>query len=99
MKPPVVNPLSAFFLNEAPPADASPIGREHARVMVATLKRDHVQMELVVLQGYLLAWNDKWGNPFTKEEISDLVKTEPLRKMKQERRPEPSAFAVRLLEE
>lgn len=98
-KPAKPNPLSSFFLNEAPPADASPVGREHAMVMVATLKRDHVEMELVVLQGYLLAWNEKWGNPFTKEEISALVQVAPLRKVKPPRRPGPENFAIRLLEE
>lgn len=99
MKKAIVNPLSHFFLNEAPPANGTDVGREHARVMVAMLKRDHVEMDLVVLHGYLIAWNEKWGSPFSKEEISALVQTEPFRKVKPARRPGPDKFAIRLLEE
>lgn len=93
MKKAVKNPLSDFFLNEAPPASATPVGRQHAEVMVATLKRDHVDMTLIVLQGYLLAWNEKWGSPFTKEEIGALVQVTPLRKQKAPQRPGPEHFA------
>lgn len=99
MKPKSKSPLSDFFLNDAPPADGSAVGREHAMIMVATLKRDHVEMELQVLHGYLIAWNERWGSPFTKQELSDLVQVKPLMKTKPTLRPDPENFAIRLLEE
>lgn len=94
-----VNPISNFFLNEVAAASGTEMGRKYARTMVATLKRDHTSMDLTQLLGYLVAWNDRGGSPFTLQELHDLAKVEPFQKPKPKKRPGPEAFSTRLLED
>lgn len=73
-----VDPLSNFFLFEAPPADGSTIGRYFAERMVRVLKSTCVSArDPFVLRGYLKAWNERGGSPFNSDELEALSKLEP----------------------
>ena len=94
------DPISDFFLNEMSAADGSALGREYAAKAISTLKRDNKNLDAGNLQRYLIAWNERGGSPFTRDEMIALSRIAPAaRAPKSAPKPEPEAFAVRLLEE
>ena len=94
------DPISDFFLNEMASADGSKLGREYATKAIATLKRDNKNLDAGNLQRYLVAWNERGGSPFTREEMIALSRIAPAAPTPRPApKPGPDAFAVRLLEE
>lgn len=93
-----VDPVSDFFLNKIPLPDASPVGREYAVAVVQEFKASFSGWDTGLVP-YLLAWNQRGGNPFTREEIAILAETPKLAKPKRRPKPEPSCFAVGLFGE
>ena len=94
------DPISNFFLNEMSAADGSRIGREYAAKAISTLKRDNKNLEPSNLWRYLKAWNERGGSPFSAGEVTALSRIAPAApEPKAAPKPEPEAFAVRLLEE
>jgi len=63
--------ISSWFLNNAPPADNSDIGRELAKAMVRQLRKDFHGTPNMVLIGYLNGWNNRSCSP---HEYSFLVR-------------------------
>lgn len=101
-KPTMSDPLHRFFLQEASLADASPTGRMYAIRIVGMAKRDFPANIEILLPGFLYAWNERSGSPFTGQQMEALLATPALPKTKlpkRKDRPTEEAFAVALFKE
>jgi len=94
------SPISNYFLTQVPPAINSDVGETLARGMVADAKYCLPELrEPTQLMPYLLAWNTRWGSPFSPGELRAFC-DEPLRKPKpRPKKVDPETFATRLLDE
>lgn len=78
---PVTKAIKQYF-NEAPPADASPIGIEMARSIIGEAKRRFMELDdggecSLLLIPCIMFWNEMWGNPFSSDVVTYLSKTPP----------------------
>lgn len=98
----IADPLHRFFLEEVSLADASPTGRMYAIRIVGIAKRDFPANIDMLLPGFLYAWNERSGCPFTREQVKALLLEPALpkeKKPKKKDRPTEDVFAVSLFKE
>jgi hypothetical protein len=88
-----------FFSDDAPIAINTAIGRQLGQAMVAEFKARFADREDGSLVGYLVNWNERHGEPFTREQLWELAQTPARPVRKRAKKPAPDKFAMRLLDD